>query len=556
LESAYSSSAEESKTDGQTARADSPVRRSSFAGVLARVGTGTLIGAVYYLTVHPGVSSGDSAEIQYASATLGVCHSPGYQVEVHFGKLFSLLPVGNVAWRVNLMMLVFGLIGCLSLYDALERITGRILPAVVGATTLAFSSIYWSHAIVAEAYVFYGAFLLIGLWAAVRFVFSNKAAWLYVMAVALGICAWDRSSELFVLPAFLLLWLGFRKRVRLGLPRVAAAVALFLVPLVFTATSYMIRQEASRLPMRDDALRDQILGRPRGDPRFASLGEAPRALCYCLALGWADRGLPPARAWADLKRYAWLLSGLGAVSEYMPLADRQEMIERGRGTSIGFVGILLVLWGSFLWRRNRGWVVLGWGLFLGNLAFCLWNSRWDSLTFTVPGLAGLALLAGLGASWPQETGPPSRRRVVGKLACLIAPVFLLATNYSLLNRATGDEYARLALSDRMAATPLPESCAILCRYWTATRLRYVFHVQAGRSDIHVFNIGEQEELLAVFEYCRQQGWEVFIPRHCFRGTPEAAIAASRTPAAMLDFGLVQATQASGVIRWEGGLWAY
>src|SRR4030042_6721927 len=103
-----------------------------------------LLGAVYLSTLLPGVSSGDSAELQYASAFLAVCHSPGYQIEVTFGKLFSLLPIGpSIAWRVNFMMAVFGTIGCLGLYGAVRRICGFVIPAIVAAQTLAFRSIYW-----------------------------------------------------------------------------------------------------------------------------------------------------------------------------------------------------------------------------------------------------------------------------------------------------------------------------------------------------------------------------------------------------------------------------
>ena len=509
------------------------------AGLLVRVATAALIATVYGLTLHPGVNRGDSADIQYSAATLGVCHSPGYQIEVHFGKLFSLLPAGNVAWRINLMMLVFGTIGCMALYDALLRITAGVFPAFIGATTLAFSSIFWTHAIVAEAYVFYGAFLLMGLWAAVRFVQTHKAVWLYVMALALGISVWDRASELFVMPAFLLLWMSFRKKVRLGVARVVVATALFLTPLVFSVSSYLVRWEASRLPMRDDALRDQVLGKPRGDPRFATLGEVPRALCYCLGLGWSDRRLPAQRAFSDLERYSWLLSGLGAFGDYAPVPrNREESIERGRGTAVGLVGIALAIWGSVLWRRQYGWILLGWGMFVGNLAFYLWNSRWDSLTFTVPGLAGLALLAGLGATWSGGQARPAAR-IVYRAGCLVAPAFLLVTNYSLLNRATPAEFNVLAILDRAARTPLPQDASFLCTYWPAMTYRYMFHVQGHRPDIHVFSVNNADEFTAVGRYCLDRNWEVFTSTQFLPRTPEVRLAATRTPPSILQAGFIR-----------------
>ena len=498
-----------------------------------------LVATVYGATLHPGVNRGDSAEIQYASATLGVCHSPGYPVEVHFGKFFTLLPVGNVAWRINLMMAVFGVLGCLSLFDTVHRISGRLLPAWVAATTLAFSSVYWSHAIVAEAYVFYGAFMLAGVWAATRFVFTNKAIWLYFMALVLGICCWDRPSELFVLPGFVAMWLVFRGKVKLGAPRVAVAAALFLAPLAFSVASYLVYYAPQRLPNRDDVLRDKILSMPRGDPKFASMGTLPRALCYCLGLGWADQGLSAQRAWPDLVRYGFYLSGAGAFVDFGRMDDRTTAIEQGRGTSLSCLGFLLAVWGSILWRRQFGWVLLGWGLFAGNLAFYLWNSRWDGLTFIVPGMAGMSLLAGLGAAWLPRTG--RARRWAFQAVCLAVPLFLLATNYPLLDRSTPDEHHRQEMLRDIAATPLPRESAFLLTYWPAMTFRALLHVEAGRPDIHVFRLDKKEDFPTVLDYCRKKEWTAFLPRYFFEPSPEVQAAAARTPKALREIGLVQVT---------------
>ena len=70
------------------------------------------------------------------------------------------------------MMTVFGIAGCLALYGAVRRITGFIVPGLVAATTLGFSSIYWTHSLAAEAYVF------------LRIVFADE--YLYICKVSSG----------------------------------------------------------------------------------------------------------------------------------------------------------------------------------------------------------------------------------------------------------------------------------------------------------------------------------------------------------------------------------
>ena len=57
---------------------------------------------IYLLTIAPDLTwanaSPDGVELITASATLGIPHPPGYPTYVVLGKLFSLLPMGTVAF--------------------------------------------------------------------------------------------------------------------------------------------------------------------------------------------------------------------------------------------------------------------------------------------------------------------------------------------------------------------------------------------------------------------------------------------------------------------------
>jgi hypothetical protein len=59
--------------------------------------------ALYLLLLPPSIArSGDSGELISASYTLGIAHPSGYPLWCLGGRLFSLLPWGEVAWRYNL----------------------------------------------------------------------------------------------------------------------------------------------------------------------------------------------------------------------------------------------------------------------------------------------------------------------------------------------------------------------------------------------------------------------------------------------------------------------
>ncbi len=58
--------------------------------------------SVYLLTLAPSVTFFDSGEFLTAAASLGSAHSPGYPLFLMYVKPFTLIPLGNVAFRVNM----------------------------------------------------------------------------------------------------------------------------------------------------------------------------------------------------------------------------------------------------------------------------------------------------------------------------------------------------------------------------------------------------------------------------------------------------------------------
>ena len=515
--------------------------------VLAVISLIVIPGTVYLATLQRGVSRGDSAEIQYLCPLLGICHSPGYAIEVTCGYLFSLLPLSpDVAWRINLMMAVSGIAGCLAMYGTVRRITGRIPPGLIAAGLLAFSSIYWSYSTVAEEYVFHGAVLLFGAYAAVRFVHSDRATWLCWTALAAGIATAGRPSELFVLPAFVGLWLGCRQRVRLTARRLGVALILYLLPFVYSVGFIMLRDDPRYLHARDGILAEEILGQPSN----SSLSGWPRvknAVYYSLGLTWANHR----ESWKDrldvgTSRYARLLSGVEAVTPTKLPIDPMQL-ERGLGAAIGIPGLLLAAAGIVFYRRQYGWVLLGLGFFLGNLAFYFWHQAWDALTFTVPGLAGLALLGGLGAAGPPPRDPVqdgSRRTEKGRwwrgLAYAVGGLTVLVLaigNYHIVDHSHLTDAAEVTRTVAAVRT-LPPDSIILTTYWPATKNRYLAYVLAGRSDVRILAIDQKQWKQAV-AYAGRHGRVLFVFDNTRINADERKMAQLRTPPAAAEAGLLQ-----------------
>ena len=134
---------------------------------LAAVGVFALVLAGYVLTLAPTVTFWDAGELIAAVHTLGIPHPPGTPLFVLLGHVWSMLfPLGEVAWRLNLMSATFSAAGAafffLVVHYTLVRVTADIaepqrnwlaLGGAAGAAVIgAFTFTNWQNSIETEAY--------------------------------------------------------------------------------------------------------------------------------------------------------------------------------------------------------------------------------------------------------------------------------------------------------------------------------------------------------------------------------------------------------------------
>ena len=198
-------------------------QRSSQAAVLgdpltARTGWMLFAGfavagfALYYATCMRGVIWQDSAIFQYRvwrfdlNGELGLALA--HPLYIFFAKLFSLLPTGNFAFRVNLFSALCGAVAVGLCVRLLFVLTESILAAVVGATTLAVSHTFWTHAVIAEMYDLYAVGLLVELSLVQKLFATRQAKWFIAAFFAWGLTLSVHDLALLHAPAYagLIVW--------------------------------------------------------------------------------------------------------------------------------------------------------------------------------------------------------------------------------------------------------------------------------------------------------------------------------------------------------------
>lgn len=202
------------------------------------VGLGLSVAALglYIFTLAPGVLEADGGEFQFVPWLPGIAHPTGYPLYVLAGWLWThLLPLGSVAWRMNLLSAVFGALAVGVTYLVACRVVSLALPdtplaaqraaAAVTATTLSVTHTYWSQALIAEVYTLHALFVVSMLWLALHAANRPK-----LLAFTFGLGLTHHLTTILLAPALAVyLWQTCRQ---LHARQLAACVALFCAPLL------------------------------------------------------------------------------------------------------------------------------------------------------------------------------------------------------------------------------------------------------------------------------------------------------------------------------------
>ena len=169
---------------------------------------------VYNVTLTPSLSylSPDGNELATVPYVLGLAHSPGYPLYTWLGKIFTWLPVGDVAHRMNLMSAILGSFGVGGLYLIILTLlhpktsshTLRRVCSILASLLFAFSSTFWSQAVIAEVYTPSIAFVAFTLLALLHWEHTRRDRDFFLFALIFGLSLGMHLSNLGFALAFAL----------------------------------------------------------------------------------------------------------------------------------------------------------------------------------------------------------------------------------------------------------------------------------------------------------------------------------------------------------------
>jgi hypothetical protein len=426
------------------------VALSSRAAALGgAVAAGALAFAFYVRTLAPTVMWYDMGEFAVASETLGIAHNTGYPGLVLLGKLFTFLPAGDAAYRVNLLSAVATAVAIAVVFGIIHDLTRDPLAAACGALTLAFASTVWANATWASSY---GLNLLLTA-VVVRLMFAwyderrpSTLIWA-AFAFGLGLCN-HRLIVVVAAPSALLLAVSWRALEGRTLLLAAGAFLAGLAPYLY-------------LPIR---------------------GEQEPALSWARPAEWQTylsmflNGQTPSENWS-ISHAPGRLDILLAYPSY----------------DLTWAGLLLAAVGAALLAGRRRPLAAFCVLFLAlNAALVLTYSIHNVYNYLTPAYIIGAVLIGVGCAHVlallRERGAASRTSrslilpALAGVLMLLLPAALVMRNVERVDRS--EDYAAYDFA-RTTLDRLPPRAVVMTDSWTAPPLWYLQLVEGQRSDVFV-----------------------------------------------------------------------
>ena len=362
-------------------------RADAFVGI----GSAAAVFAVYVSTLAPGlIDIRDTPAFQYMGRVLGIPHQPGYPFYLLISWAFSHLPIGSLAYRMNLLSAVLGAAAVTLVYFVLRRAGCRAAVAAAAAAAAGLGPVVWSQCLIAEVYSLETFLVAATLLALLRWRDGRGSASFFGAAFLFGLTVAHHPNDVLLAPAVLaFVWITDRSWLLDGRRAGAAAI---LAASAFLPYAYLIIRTSQQ----------------------------------------AAYVLEPAHGLADVAR---IVAGTGYLENVFAFGPGAVLTRRipmaaslvaGELTWPGSVAAIAGIWSCARARHPLGaFLVLG---IAGLLAFVLNYDIPDIAVFFIPVFLLAWVAAGLGAEAAVRLvarRAPRWERTAG-IGCLLVPLVLIA----------------------------------------------------------------------------------------------------------------------------------
>ncbi|MFC1850456.1 protein O-mannosyl-transferase family [candidate division CSSED10-310 bacterium] len=154
-----------------------------------------------FFFLKPGLNSGEGPLLTTAAYHLGISHPPGYPLYLHIAKSGTLLPFGNIAFRLNILSLLIGLVA-LSLYPLISRALSRS-PGFCGLLLFFLTPTFLENILKTEVYALNVLFFQLFLLSWLQWDKTSEVRWLFLLCFLFGLSLGHHLTLILACPIFI-----------------------------------------------------------------------------------------------------------------------------------------------------------------------------------------------------------------------------------------------------------------------------------------------------------------------------------------------------------------
>ncbi|MCE5330372.1 DUF2723 domain-containing protein [bacterium] len=186
---------------------------------------------IYLLTLERKLVGGDTSWYALELPQMELLPPTGYPVFSLIGKLFSIIPIGPLALRLNLISAVFGSLTILFLFMSMNKLLKNEILSLIASLSFAFVYPYWFFANRLEFDTLNSFYIAILIFAILKYQENPIRKNLYFCFACLGFLLTNHPIALFIMPSFLILVIIIKPEIFKNIKSIFLSIMFFVLPL-------------------------------------------------------------------------------------------------------------------------------------------------------------------------------------------------------------------------------------------------------------------------------------------------------------------------------------
>jgi len=187
---------------------------------------------IYILTLEPKLVGGDTSWYANQIPEMSIMVPTGYPTFNLLEKLFTYLPIGDLAYRLNLFSAVFGALTILFLFLSINKLVKNEFISFISSMIFAFIVPFWEVANRLEFDTLNSFFIILLIFSAIIYNENRTRKYLYFFFFCLGLSLTNHPLAFFLVPAILLYVIIINPGIFKSIKAIFISILFFILPLL------------------------------------------------------------------------------------------------------------------------------------------------------------------------------------------------------------------------------------------------------------------------------------------------------------------------------------